>query len=168
MKGFKRVASMTDIVQEVSKLLHEKNLLLASAESCTGGWVAKKMTDLAGSSAIFDRAYVTYSNQAKQDMLGVAAITLDTYGAVSEQVVAEMVEGVLERSNVDIALSISGIAGPGGGSPEKPVGMVCFGWQLRGAEPQTDIQYFRGDRHAVRHQSVEHALKGVIKLLAGC
>ena len=159
---------MTDIVQEVSKLLHEKNLLLASAESCTGGWVAKKMTDLAGSSAIFDRAYVTYSNQAKQDMLGVAAFTLDTYGAVSEQVVAEMVEGVLERSNVDIALSISGIAGPGGGSPEKPVGMVCFGWQRRGTEPLTDIQYFHGDRHAVRQQSAEHALKGVIKLLAGC
>jgi len=159
---------MTDIVQEVSKLLHEKNLLLASAESCTGGWVAKKMTDLAGSSAIFDRAYVTYSNQAKQDMLGVAAITLETYGAVSEQVVAEMVGGVLQRSNVDIALSISGIAGPGGGSPEKPVGMVCFGWQLRGAEAITDIQYFKGDRNTVRRLSVEHALKGVIKLLAGC
>ena len=128
---------MTDILEKVSKELYENNLSLVSAESCTGGWVAKQVTDLAGSSSIFDRGFVTYSNQAKQDMLGVSSDALDNYGAVSEQVVIEMVEGALKNSQADIALSISGIAGPGGGTKEKPVGTVCFGWMKKGSKPKS-------------------------------
>ena len=111
---------MFNILEKVSKKLHENNLSVVSAESCTGGWVAKQFTDLAGSSAIFDRGFVTYSNQAKQDMLDVSTEALDKYGAVSEQVVIEMVEGALKNSQADIALSISGIAGPGGGTEKNP------------------------------------------------
>jgi len=118
---------MNEILIEVSKKLHHNKLLLVSAESCTGGWVAKSITDLAGSSVIFDRGFVTYSNQAKQDMLNVSKKTLEQFGAVSEQVVKEMVEGALKNSRADIAVSISGVAGPDGGTPEKPLGMVCFG-----------------------------------------
>ena len=155
---------MTDILNKVSQKLHENNLSLVSAESCTGGWVAKQITDLAGSSAIFDRGFVTYSNQAKQDMLGVSINTLDKYGAVSEQVVIEMVAGALENSQADIALSISGVAGPGGGTEEKPVGMVCFGWMKRGKEAKAETIIFIGDRDEIRRQAVDFSLKGVISL----
>jgi nicotinamide-nucleotide amidase len=154
---------MTDIVGKVSKKLHESNLSLVSAESCTGGWVAKKMTDLAGSSAIFDRGFVTYSNQAKQDMLDVSNETLEKYGAVSEQVVIEMVEGALKYSQADIALSISGIAGPGGGTDEKPVGTVCFGWMKRGEKPIAKTVLLEGDRDKIRKQAVELSLEGIAK-----
>ncbi len=154
---------MTDILKEVSKKLHENNLSLVSAESCTGGWVAKKMTDLAGSSAIFDRGFVTYSNQAKQEMLGVSKVSLDKHGAVSEQVVAEMVVGALKNSQADIALSISGIAGPAGGTDEKPVGTVCFGWMKRGEKAVVKTILIAGDRDKIRKQAVEFSLEGVIK-----
>jgi len=156
---------MTDIIQKVSKKLHKNNLTLVSAESCTGGWVAKKITDLEGSSAILDRGFVTYSNQAKIDMLGVSKETLDNYGAVSKQVVIEMVEGALNNSQADIALSISGIAGPGGGTIEKPVGTVCFGWMMRGNQPFSDTIYIEGDRDSVRYKAVDFALSGVVKLI---
>jgi len=156
---------MTDILNKVSIKLHENNLSVVSAESCTGGWVAKQITDLAGSSAIFDRGFVTYSNQAKQDMLGVSINTLDKYGAVSEQVVIEMVAGALENSQADIALSISGVAGPGGGTEEKPVGMVCFGWMKRGKEAKAETIIFTGDRDEIRRQAVDFSLKGVISLV---
>jgi len=155
---------MTDILNKVPIKLHENNLSVVSAESCTGGWVAKQITDLAGSSAIFDRGFVTYSNQAKQDMLGVSINTLDKYGAVSEQVVIEMVAGALENSQADIALSISGVAGPGGGTEEKPVGMVCFGWMKRGKEAKAETIIFIGDRDEIRRQAVDFSLKGVISL----
>ncbi len=156
---------MTNILIKVSKKLHEKNLSLVSAESCTGGWVAKKITDLAGSSAIFDRGFVTYSNQAKQEMLGVLKDTLDHYGAVSEQVVAEMVAGALKNSQADIALSISGIAGPEGGTDEKPVGTVCFGWMKREEKPVVKTLLLEGDRDEIRRQAVDISLEGIIKLI---
>lgn len=158
---------MTDILQKVSQKLHEKNLSLVSAESCTGGWVAKQITDLSGSSEIFDRGFVTYSNQAKQDMLGVSKNTLDNFGAVSEQVVIEMVEGALKNSRADIALSVSGVAGPGGGTVDKPVGMVCFSWKKRGGLALSETIEFAGDRDSVRRQAVDYALEGVIKLIQG-
>jgi len=156
---------MTDILEKVSKKLHENNLSIVSAESCTGGWVAKQFTDLAGSSVIFDRGFVTYSNQAKQDMLGVSTEALDNYGAVSEQVVIEMVVGALKNSQADIALSISGIAGPEGGTSDKPVGLVCFGWMKRGGNPQAETIIFSGDRDEIRRQAVDFSLKGVIKII---
>jgi len=154
---------MTTIIEKVSKKLHENNLSLVSAESCTGGWVAKSLTDLEGSSTIFDRGFVTYSNQSKQDMLGVLKKTLERYGAVSEEVVIEMVKGALENSQADIALSISGIAGPGGGTAEKPVGTVCFGWKKRGETPLAKTLLLVGDRNEIRQQAVEFALVELIK-----
>ncbi len=158
---------MTSLIQKVSKKLHENNLSLVSAESCTGGWVAKQITDLAGSSAIFDRGFVTYSNQAKHEMLGVLEETLDKYGAVSESVVIEMVQGALKNSQADIAISISGVAGPGGGTKEKPVGMVCFGWMLKDGVAKAATVIFEGDRDSVRAQAVDYSLEGIIKKIDG-
>lgn len=138
---------------------------MATAESCTGGWVAKVLTDIIGSSEWFDCSFVTYSNQAKQSMLGVKSQTLEMHGAVSEAVVREMVTGALARSRADLALSVSGIAGPGGGSPEKPVGTVWFAWQRAGMEAVTACRHFQGDREEVRHQAVVVALRGALELV---
>ena len=135
---------------------------LCAAESCTGGWVAKVCTDLAGSSAWFEAGVVSYSNAAKQALLGVSPETLAQYGAVSEPVVREMAEGILRCTAADVALAISGIAGPGGGSEDKPVGMVCFAWQLAGQPAYGETCLFDGDREAVRRQAVAHALRGAI------
>lgn len=153
--------------EQAAALLQERGLRLAVAESCTGGWLAKVLTGLPGSSEWFDRGYVTYSNASKQSMLGVAAETLAAHGAVSEAVVAEMTRGALRESGVDVALAVSGIAGPGGGSLEKPVGTVCFAWQRRGAEPQVSREHFGGDRDAVRRQSVGYLLARLGELLRG-
>jgi nicotinamide-nucleotide amidase len=141
--------------------------MLATAESCTGGWLAKVCTDLAGSSGWFERGFVTYSNEAKQDMLGVKAATLAQHGAVSEAVVAEMARGALQHSRAQVAIAISGIAGPGGGTADKPVGTVCFAWaiQKRGDMLLTATRHFVGDREAVRRQAVQHALQEVLPLL---
>ncbi len=153
---------MTKKVQKVSKFLQKNNLKVVTAESCTGGWVAKILTDLPGSSAYFERGFVTYSNQAKQDMLGVSKETLDKYGAVSEPVVAEMTSGALKNSISDVAIAISGIAGPGGGTKEKPVGTVCFSWQLKNHKAETQTMLFKGDRDSIREQSVEFIINGII------
>ncbi|KLV06761.1 damage-inducible protein CinA [Photobacterium aquae] len=135
----------------------------ATAESCTGGGVATAITDIAGSSAWFDRAFVTYSNEAKQEMLGVAAQTLDSHGAVSEAVVREMAAGALAHSRADISVAISGIAGPGGGSESKPVGTVWFAWADRHGWISAERYLFEGDRSAVRAQAVTVALEGMRK-----
>jgi nicotinamide-nucleotide amidase len=136
---------------------------LATAESCTGGWVAEVVTATAGSSGWFDCGFITYSNDAKCALLGVSPMTLARYGAVSEQTTAAMAKGCLERAEADIALSISGIAGPGGGSPDKPVGTVCFGWTSHGETPQTATCHFDGDRESVRRQAVIFALEEVLR-----
>lgn len=141
--------------------LSAKGWRLATAESCTGGWVAQAVTAISGSSNWFDRGFVTYSNEAKQDMLGVQPATLAEYGAVSEAVVGEMVEGVLARSRADLALAISGIAGPTGGTAEKPVGTVCVAWAARSGARLARTFHFSGDRAAVRRQSVAAALSGL-------
>lgn len=138
---------------------------LATAESCTGGWVAKVLTDVPGSSGWFERGFVTYSNRSKQEMLGVRAETLERHGAVSEQTVREMAAGVLRHSPAGLSLSISGIAGPGGGTEEKPVGTVWFGWGRRGGAVRTRLLHLAGDREAVRRQAVAVALQGVIDAL---
>ncbi len=142
---------------------------VATAESCTGGWIAKALTDVAGSSAVFGFGVVSYSNAAKQALLGVSGSALAAHGAVSEAVVTEMARGALEASGAGTAVAVSGVAGPGGGTRDKPVGTVWFAWASRsGAEVEvvTDRQQFAGDREAVRRQSVIHALERIRELLA--
>jgi len=153
--------------EEVAQRLLERGWMLALAESCTGGWVAKVCTDLPGSSAWFDRGFVTYTNEAKQEMLGVSGETLAVHGAVSEATVAEMAEGILRNSRARAGLAISGIAGPGGATPEKPLGTVCFGLSLWGADTWTERCRFDGDRDSVRRQAVRYGLQGVIRRLDG-
>ena len=159
------MTDMTALAEQVGEALLESGRALATAESCTGGWVAKLVTDIAGSSQWFDRGFITYSNAAKQDMLGVSGTTLEAEGAVSEATVAAMVSGALERSLADVALAISGIAGPGGERPGKPVGTVCFAWQLQGQPPRIETQHFSGDRNNVRQQAVLHALQVLLNEL---
>ena len=156
---------MNQLAAQVGAALHEHGMLLATAESCTGGGVATAMTEIAGSSAWFDRGFVTYSNQAKVDMLAVSVDTLEHYGAVSEATVREMVEGALQHSRADIALAVSGIAGPGGGTPVKPVGTIWFAWGIKGDSSVARKYLLAGDRAEIRHQAVYIALQGVIDLL---
>lgn len=139
---------------------------LAAAESCTGGWAAQALTAVAGSSAWFERGFVTYSNEAKMDMLGVSADTLACHGAVSEETVREMAAGALSRSRAQAAFAISGIAGPSGGSDLKPVGTVCFAWALVGGPIRTATQRFDGDRREVRMQAVAYAFSEMQAALA--
>lgn len=139
--------------------------VMATAESCTGGWIAKVCTDLPGSSDWFDRGLVTYSNRAKIEELGVSAGLIEQFGAVSEMVAAAMVRGARAASHADFAIAVSGIAGPGGGQPDKPVGTVCFAWIGPDDEPETEICRFDGDRDAVRRRSVAWALDGLLERL---
>lgn len=157
---------LEDLSVRVGQTLLERKSMLACAESCTGGWVAEVVTATGGSSQWFERGYVTYSNAAKQELLGVRAETLRRDGAVSEAVVSEMAAGALRRSHAQAALAISGVAGPSGGSPGKPVGTVCFAWVLRGGAPTAETMHFSGDREAVRKQSVVHALQGLLRRLS--
>jgi nicotinamide-nucleotide amidase len=145
--------------------LHAHRLRVATAESCTGGLVAGAITSVAGSSEWFERGFVTYSNDAKHEMLGVACEMIDTHGAVSEAVARAMAEGALARSAADCAVSVTGVAGPGGGTAAKPVGTVCFGWALRGRESITATRHFPGGREEVRSASVEAALAGLLRLV---
>lgn len=147
------------LIEKLSHELRTKELVLATAESCTGGMIAASITGLAGSSDIFDRGFVTYSNQAKQEMLGVSINILNMYGAVSAQCADAMVIGALENSNSDIAVSVTGIAGPSGASEEKPVGLVYIGVCVRGKEPVIEECFFKGERDHVRQASVEKALE---------
>ncbi len=161
---------------QVGDSLKAHGFMLTTAESCTGGGVASAVTEIAGSSAWFDRGFVTYSNQSKVDMLGVSNATLMRYGAVSEPTVREMVAGALRHSKAQnsqaqnsqqqISLAVSGIAGPGGGTPEKPVGMVWFGWGINDDVCVARLHQLSGDRAAIRKQAVRIALQGVIELLA--
>jgi len=140
---------------------------LALAESCTGGWIAKVCTDLAGSSAWFERGFVTYSNLAKSECLSVNAASLQRFGAVSEIVAAEMARGARNAAHADWAVSVTGIAGPDGGTPDKPVGTVCFGWVGPDDEPETETYLFSGDREQVRRATVAHALDGLLSRIGG-
>ncbi len=159
--------ALTTLATLVGARLKAQGLMLATAESCTGGWVAQAVTAVAGSSDWFERGFVTYSNAAKQEMLGVSAGTLAAHGAVSEQTAREMAAGALAHSRAQVAVAITGIAGPAGGSPEKPVGTVCFAWTQNGGAPVAQTRKFEGDRESVRRQSVIAALQGVLQLLEG-
>lgn len=153
------------LAEKLGQALQARGWMLATAESCTGGWVAQVVTSVSGSSAWFDRGFITYSNRAKVEMLGVDSALLARAGAVSEATAGAMAEGALAHSPAQLALAVTGIAGPGGGSPEKPVGMVCIVWAARAREVQAMTYYFSGDRQAVRQQSVEAALQGALRYL---
>jgi nicotinamide-nucleotide amidase len=157
--------TLTTLATLVGAKLKAQGAMLATAESCTGGWVAQAVTAIAGSSDWFERGFVTYSDLAKQEMLGVSAATLARYGAVSEQTAREMAAGALARSRAQVAVAITGIAGPAGGSAEKPVGTVCFAWSGKDAAPDAQTRLFQGDRESVRRQSVIVALQGVLELI---
>ncbi len=153
-----------DLAARVGQALHSKGWLLATAESCTGGGVAQAVTEIAGSSAWFDCGFVTYSNESKNTLLGVPPSLIAQHGAVSEEVAAAMAGGALAGANAQVALSTTGIAGPGGAVPGKPVGTVCFGWARDGVV-HTERLVFGGDRRAVREQAVRHALQGLLRFI---
>lgn len=150
-------------ILELATHLQRRGWFVACAESCTGGGIAAALTDVAGSSAWFDRGFVTYSNEAKTEMLGVNAATLEHAGAVSEQTVIEMAKGALIYSRAQLSVAVSGIAGPGGGSAEKPVGTVWLAWATESGV-QTHVECFAGDRLAVRGATVDRALLGLLEL----
>jgi nicotinamide-nucleotide amidase len=159
------------LARELADILVERGWKIAVAESCTGGLVCATLTDLAGSSDWFERGYITYSNEAKTECLEVSAKTIESFGAVSEQVAKAMAEGSRQNANAHVAISITGIAGPTGGSPEKPVGTVCFGWTIKESvtgdigNTTTLTEHFNGDRQKIREQARDYALTKLIQLL---
>jgi nicotinamide-nucleotide amidase len=152
-------------VSELAERLLAKSWLLASAESCTGGMIAAACTDLAGSSAWFERGFVSYSNAAKTELLGVDAALISRYGAVSEDVARAMAQGAISHAKAQVAVAVTGVAGPSGGSRAKPVGTVWFGFMVNG-QLSSELQHFSGDRAAVRQATVDHALTRLVSLLA--
>lgn len=161
---------MNDIIRslasQLGRKLLQRNYMVATAESCTGGLVSAALTDISGSSAWFERGFVTYSNHAKVELLAIAPDLIETYGAVSEDVARAMAEGALLESRAQVAVSITGVAGPGGGTRDKPVGTVCFGWVELEQGAVSETMHFGGDRAAVREQSVRHALGGLLLRIA--
>ena len=151
---------------EAGARLRARGWLLATAESCTGGMIGAAITDVAGSSAWFERGFITYSNEAKFELLGVPADLIAAAGAVSEVVAQAMAVGALAQSHANASVSVTGIAGPGGATPGKPVGMICFGWAFRDAPVATETRIFDGDRAAIRLAAVRHSLQGLIDRLA--
>lgn len=157
---------MEALARHLGQRLKASKAILVTAESCTGGWVAQLATSVAGSSEWFERGFVTYSNAAKQELLGVRPETLARHGAVSEETAREMALGALAHARATLALAVTGVAGPTGGSRDKPVGTVCFAW-ADAAGCRSETMRFPGDREAVRRQSVIHALEGVLQRLDG-
>lgn len=160
------MGDLTTLSELLGQRLLARGEWLAVAESCTGGWLAQTVTAIAGSSAWFDRGFVTYSNAAKVDMLGVTEATLERHGAVSEATARTMAQGALSHSRADWSVAITGIAGPTGGTADKPVGTVCFAWACRDGGCEAQTVHFEGDRAAVREQSVRHALQGLAARLS--
>ena len=158
-------AQLYALAEQVGRELKARGLMLAAAESCTGGWVSEAVTMVPGSSEWFERGFITYTYISKREMLGVSQETLGLHGAVSEQTVREMAAGAIARSHAQVAVAVSGTAGPSGGTPDKPVGTVCFAWLAPEAAIVSETRHFAGDREAVRKQSVAHALTGVLHAL---
>jgi len=156
---------LESLAKRVGMRLKRSGFKLATAESCTGGWIAQAVTAIAGSSDWFDCGFVTYSNQAKRELLGVRARTLSRYGAVSEETAREMASGALARSRAQVALAVTGIAGPGGGTRKKPVGLVCFAWAGKKGGAQSAVRRFSGGRESIRRRSVVAALRGLLERL---
>ncbi|MDQ3260973.1 MAG: nicotinamide-nucleotide amidohydrolase family protein [Pseudomonadota bacterium] len=159
-----RDSELEQLAAKVGRALQNAGLSLVTAESCTGGWVGEAVTAIAGSSDWFDRGFVTYSNAAKREVLGIAAATLDQFGAVSEETAREMALGALKHSHAQISVAVTGIAGPGGGSVDKPVGTVCFAWANNDTALRSERHVLPGDRTEVRRQSVVIALRGIIAI----
>jgi nicotinamide-nucleotide amidase len=158
-------AALYETAERLGAELKQRGLMITTAESCTGGWIAQAITAVPGSSEWFERGFVTYTYISKREMLGVSSDTLGTHGAVSEPTVREMAAGALERSHAQLAVAVSGTAGPSGGSPGKPVGTVCFAWAMEDVVESGTLR-FEGDREAVRREAVAHALNGALKLLS--
>ena len=156
--------ALAQLAQDIGCRLQAGHDMLVTAESCTGGWIAKTVTDIAGSSAWFDCGMAAYSYEAKQALLGVRPQTLEEHGAVSRETVIEMVSGALVHSGATVAVAVTGIAGPGGGTEDKPVGTVWIAWKRRGGYPQAQVFHFEGDRDAVRRRTVAEALHGLERL----
>jgi nicotinamide-nucleotide amidase len=156
---------LQQLASELGERLRARGWMLATAESCTGGWVGQLLTSLPGSSTWYERGFITYANAAKQEMLGVPAATLETFGAVSEETASAMAAGALKHSHAQAALAISGIAGPGGGTPQKPVGLVCYGWALADGTLMSSTCRLDGDREEIRSRAVAAALRGLIDLV---
>ncbi|SEF85726.1 CinA family protein [Nitrosomonas ureae] len=154
-----------DLAVRVGENLMQRGWMLVTAESCTGGWVGQAVTAVAGSSIWYDRGFITYSNRSKCEMLGVQSALLDQFGAVSPQTAQAMVTGALTRSHAQIGLSITGIAGPAGGTAKKPVGMVCFAWASKDGSVQHETHHFKGNRESIRRSAVTTALRGILHLL---
>lgn len=154
-----------DLATRVGQALKARNLLLATAESCTGGGIAHAITEIAGSSEWFDCGFITYSNASKNELLDISEALIAQHGAVSEEIAAAMAQAAIANSNAHVALSTTGIAGPGGAVPGKPVGTVCFGWKV-GERTLTERLVFSGERRSVREQSVRHSLQGLLRLLS--
>jgi nicotinamide-nucleotide amidase len=154
------------LAAELGDKLRARGWMLATAESCTGGWVGHLLTSLPGSSNWYERGFITYANAAKVEMLGVPAETLENYGAVSEETASAMAAGALRNSHAQATLAISGIAGPGGGTPQKPVGLVCYGWALQDGTVMSSTCRLDGDREEIRSRAVAAALRGLIDLVA--
>ncbi len=155
-------SSINPLTQQLAQVLLAKGLKIALAESCTGGLLAAHLTNLAGSSDWFERGFVTYSNQAKEESIGVAHTLIEHHGAVSEEVASAMAEGVLNHSPAQVSVAITGIAGPGGGSANKPVGMVCFACGMRSdnrIQTRSQTKYFSGDRESIREQACVYAIE---------
>jgi nicotinamide-nucleotide amidase len=157
--------ALLPLARRVGAALKSRRVMLATAESCTGGWIAQAVTAVPGSSAWFERGFVTYSNEAKKEQLGVHAPTLARHGAVSEAVAREMAAGALARSRAQVALAVTGVAGPEGGTKAKPVGTVCFAWAHRGRGVASETRRFSGGRQRVRRRSVIFALEGLLQRL---
>jgi len=156
---------LLELAERVGEALKAQGLMLATAESCTGGWISQAVTAVPGSSEWFERGFVTYTYISKREMLGVSEDTLSRHGAVSEETVREMVAGALAHSHAQVALAVSGTAGPGGGTPDKPVGTVCLAWAVKNGEPRSATRRFTGNREKVRRAAVKNALEGVLELL---
>jgi len=158
-------ASLEQRARGVAELLLARGQTIVTAESCTGGWIAKLLTDIAGSSAWFECGVVAYSYEAKEALLGVQPQTLERTGAVSSETATEMVSGALARYGASVAVAVTGVAGPSGGTPDKPVGTVWIGWKRRGGYARAELFHFSGDRDAVRRQTAAAALDGVRRIL---
>lgn len=159
-------SSLESLVAQVGEALKQHEKMVVTAESCTGGLIAEALTSIGGSTAWFDRAYITYSYESKREMLGVKETTIQKKGAVSKACVEEMVIGALQQSHATVSVACSGIAGPGGGTPDKPVGTVWISWAMQGKEEVVSkLYHFEGDRNAVRMACTEESLKGILTIL---
>jgi len=153
------------LANELGDLLMQRGIMLVSAESCTGGWIGQTITAIAGSSRWYERGFITYSNLSKQEMLGVDEHLLNKFGAVSEQIASEMASGAISHSRAQLSIAVTGIAGPGGATEGKLVGMICHGWAIKDGSAQSAVCMLKGDRESIRRQAVAIALQGAIDLL---